>query len=116
VPRVPAGGTREKRLLRSIALADRPLPVQEAMIVTQALPPQETQLFVVHVWRQRMRFRASVRRVDCAETQLFTTPTRLARYLSEVTAGMPGAAPEQASPTPAADAGGRVSLPHRPAP
>lgn len=47
-----------------------------------ALPSREVQLFVVHVWRQRTRFRASVRRVDCEETQLFTTPTQLARYLA----------------------------------
>lgn len=43
---------------------------------------RETQLFVVHVWRQRTRFRAAVRRVDCEETQVFTTPTQLARYLA----------------------------------
>lgn len=52
------------------------------MTVNPALPPQETQLFVVHVWRQRMRFRASVRRVDDEQTLLFTSPTQLARYLS----------------------------------
>lgn len=45
-------------------------------------PTRETQLFVVHVWRQRTRFRASVRRVDLEETQVFTTPTQLARYLA----------------------------------
>jgi hypothetical protein len=60
------------------------------MTVNPALPSQETQLFVVHVWRQHTRFRASVRRVDCAETQLFTTPTKLARYLSAACA-LPGA-------------------------
>lgn len=45
-------------------------------------PPHATQLFVVHVWRQHTRFRASVRRVDDEQTRLFTSPTQLARYLS----------------------------------
>ncbi len=45
-------------------------------------PPSATQLFVVHVWRRRTRFRASVRRVDDEQTLLFTSPTQLARYLS----------------------------------
>lgn len=62
--------------------ADRPLPVHKATPVRFSTPSCETQLFVVHVWRQRTRFRASVRRVDCEQTLLFTTPTQLARYLS----------------------------------
>ena len=63
------------------------MPTLKAITVNPALPSRETQLFVVHVWRQRMRFRASVRRVDCEETQLFTTPTQLARYLSTASCG-----------------------------
>lgn len=51
-----------------------------------AQPTRETQLFVVHVWRQRACFRASVRRVDREETQVFTTPTQLARYLAAASA------------------------------
>lgn len=79
-------GTRRKRALRSIALIDRPLPVHEATVLNPALPTSETQLFVVHVWRQRTRFRASVRRVDDEQTQLFTNATQLARYFAAVTA------------------------------
>lgn len=51
-------------------------------MLNPSTPSRETQLFVVHVWRQRSRFRASVRRVDSEQTLLFTTPTKLARYLS----------------------------------
>jgi hypothetical protein len=50
--------------------------------VNPVQPPRATQLFVVHVWRRRTRFRASVRRVDDEQTVLFTSPTQLARYLS----------------------------------
>ncbi len=50
--------------------------------MSPALPSREIQLYVVHVWRQRTRFRASVRRVDREDAQLFTTPTQLARYLA----------------------------------
>lgn len=60
------------------------MPVHEAITVSPALPTRETQLFLVHVWRQRERFRASVRRVDCEQSQLFTTPAQLARYLATV--------------------------------
>jgi hypothetical protein len=50
--------------------------------VSPTQPTRETQLFVVHVWRQHSHFRASVRRVDLEETQVFTTPTQVARYLA----------------------------------
>lgn len=62
------------------------MPVHEVITVSPALPTRETQLYLVHVWRQRERFRASVRRVDCEESQLFTNPAQLARYLSTVSA------------------------------
>lgn len=65
------------------------------MTVSPALPSRETQLFLVHVWRQRERFRASVRRVDCEQTQLFTNPAQLARYLATVCGD---AAPEDSVP------------------
>jgi hypothetical protein len=58
--------------------------------VSPATHSRETQLYVVHVWRQRARFRASVRRVDCEETRLFTTPTQLARYLAEACSTLVG--------------------------
>lgn len=45
----------------------------------------DAQLFVVHVWHQEARFRASVRRVDGDQTLVFHTPTQLARYLSGAT-------------------------------
>lgn len=55
------------------------------------LPASATQLFVVHVWRQRSRFRAAVRRVDGEQAQLFTNANELARYLAAVSAaGEPG--------------------------
>jgi len=44
----------------------------------------DAQLFVVHVWRQRTRFRAAVRRVDSDERLTFSTPAGLARYLAAV--------------------------------
>ncbi len=47
------------------------------------VPGVEAQLFVVHVWRHRARFRAAVRRVDAEETVVFRTPTRLADYLAK---------------------------------
>jgi hypothetical protein len=50
--------------------------------VNPVQPPSATQLFVVHVWQRRTRFRASVRRVDDEQTLLFTSPMQLARYLS----------------------------------
>lgn len=67
------------------------------------LSSRDVQLFVVHVWRQHSRFRASVRRVDREETRLFTTPLQLARYLA-MACGEP--APD-ASPAPADDASTR---------
>ncbi len=65
-----------------------------------AKPCPETELFVVHVWRQHTRFRASVRRVDREETQLFTTAAQLARYLSSVCAetGCEIASPDSKTP------------------
>lgn len=70
--------------------------------MNSALPSRDVQLFVVHVWRQRTRFRASVRRVDREETQLFTTPTQLARYLAtacgEPAPGTPATPPTDAAP------------------
>lgn len=56
--------------------------------VNPAPTSSETQLFVVHVWRQRSRFRAAVRRVDDDRTQLFTNTAQLARYLAAEAAAM----------------------------
>jgi hypothetical protein len=43
----------------------------------------ETDLFVVRIWhRLATGFRASVRRVDNEQTQLFSRPDDLARFLS----------------------------------
>ena len=67
--------------------------------MSPALPTRETQLFLVHVWRQRERFRASVRRVDCEQTQFFTTPAQLARYLATVCDDAAGEGSGPDSPT-----------------
>jgi len=90
-----------------MAAADRPVPVHEATKVNPPTPSRETLLFVVHVWRQRTRFRASVRRVDCEQALLFTTPTQLARYLSAAAGGpvdeagqVAAAQPPPGAPTP----------------
>lgn len=61
----------------------------------------DAQLFVVHVWRQRTRFRAAVRRVDSDERLTFSTPAGLARYLAAVSrepANEPGAAQRGTGP------------------
>lgn len=61
----------------------------------------QTQLFVVHVWRQRSRFRAAVRRVDSDERLVFATPADLARYLAAASRSLasdPGDAQPAAGP------------------
>lgn len=74
-------------------------------------PTRETQLFVVHVWRQRTHFRASVRRVDLEETQVFTTPTQLARYLAAASAER---RPDAGATQPPSDAETKPSHPRSP--
>jgi hypothetical protein len=41
----------------------------------------DSDLFLVRVWRGSARFRASARRVDEESAHLFTAPDELARYL-----------------------------------
>jgi hypothetical protein len=45
----------------------------------------ETTLFLVRVWRQVTAFRASVRRVDDGDTQLFQSAYDMAHYLDTTT-------------------------------
>lgn len=43
----------------------------------------DTELFVVRIWHQLATgFRASVRRVDNEQTEIFSRPDELARFLS----------------------------------
>ena len=52
----------------------------------------DSRLFVVRVWRQWTSFRASVRRVDDEEAQLFSTAAEVARYLEQSAPAEPPAA------------------------
>jgi hypothetical protein len=63
----------------------------------------DTELFIVRVWRHLSQFRASVRRVDADEACLCTTPEQVAQVLSGLT-GAAGDAhdgpwPEHHTPT-----------------
>jgi hypothetical protein len=48
----------------------------------------ETTLFLVRVWRQVTAFRASVRRVEGEDTQLFESAYDMAHYLDTTTRPM----------------------------
>jgi hypothetical protein len=63
----------------------------------------EAQLYVVRIWRQLSGFRAAVRRVDSDETQLFSAPEQVARYLAE----SGDAARQESNDTPPKDDGGK---------
>jgi hypothetical protein len=57
----------------------------------------DPQLFVIRVWQDAHRFRASVRAADDAPPRLFTAAEELALFLSRA-AQMPATAPATVSP------------------
>jgi hypothetical protein len=59
----------------------------------------DSELYLVRVWRGGTRFRASARRVDEESAHLFSAPDELARYLTPPpAAATPQTKPEPASP------------------
>jgi hypothetical protein len=58
-------------------------------------PMDEPSLYLVRVWRQPERFRASVRRADEERSRWFTAPAAVAAFLADGDAAAPAGAPTE---------------------